>query len=279
MSRSDEKCGADLPVAIVTGSSSGIGAEVAKIAAAHGFHVVINYNSNREGAEQVAKQCQALFDQALFAKAATSASANTTSTATLVVQADVANDADCRALAQAALDNWGRIDVLVNNAGTTKFCPHGDLEGLSADDFQQLYQVNTVGAFQMIRAVAPSMKASGGRIVNVASVAGLLGVGTSLAYACSKAAMLAMNKSMARELGPQILVNAVCPGFVEGAWLREGLGDELYELVKQHYLTQSRTDQVMTAETVAKNIWFFATESQNITGEHLLMDGGATLPY
>lgn len=249
------------PVAIVTGASSGIGAEVAKLAAQHGYHVVVNYNSNREGADQVVKFCESV------------------SSAAIAVQTDVGVDADCRALAQAAMDSWGRIDVLVNNAGITKFCPHSDLEGLSGEDFQRLYQTNTIGAFQMIRAVVPFMKLTGGRIVNVASVAGILGVGTSLAYACSKAAMLAMNKSMARELGPDILVNAVCPGFVEGGWLRDGLGDELYELVKQHYLTQAPTDQVMTPLTVAKNIWFFAAESQNITGEHLLMDGGATLPY
>lgn len=261
MAGTDEKSRSDSPVAIITGSSSGIGAEVAKIAAQHGYCVVVNYNSNREGADDVVKQCQAHSAEAI------------------AVQANVAADADCRNLAQTALDKWGRIDVLVNNAGTTKFCAHSDLEGLAAEDFQHIYQVNTIGAFQMIRAVAPHMKVSGGRIVNVASVAGILGVGTSLAYACSKAAMLAMNKSMARELGPEILVNAVCPGFVDGSWLREGLGDELYELVKQHYCTQARTQQVMTAETVAKNIWFFAADSQNVTGEHLLMDGGATLPY
>ena len=90
--------------------------------------------------------------------------------------------------------------------------------------------------------------------------------------------MLAMNKSMARELGPEICVNAVCPGFVEGEWLKEGLG-ELYDMVKGHYETQARTDTVMNHETVAENIWYFAAHSQNITGEHLLMDGGATLPY
>ncbi len=248
-------------VIIVTGSSSGIGAEVAHLAASKQYNVVVNYNSNQEGAENVVAYCQSKAVEAV------------------AVQADVGKDKDCRALLSAAVERWGRVDVLVNNAGTTKVCAHGDLEGLTAEDFQHIYQVNTIGAFQMIRAVVPVMEKTGGNIVNVASVAGVLGVGTSVAYACSKAAMLALNKSMARELGPQICVNAVCPGFVEGDWLRKGLGDEMYEMVLQHYATQSRTGQVMTPATVAENIWYFAAGSRNITGEHLLMDGGASLPY
>ena len=248
-------------VAIVTGSSSGIGAAVARRAAREGYNVLVNYNSNREGAEEVVAYC---LEQGVEAVA---------------VGADVGEDAACRALAGVAADSWGRIDVLVNNAGTTKFCAHGDLEGLDADDFHRLYQVNTIGAFQMIRAVAPVMKQRGGAIVNVASVAGLKGVGSSLAYACSKAAMLAINKSMARELGPEIRVNAVCPGMVEGDWLKEGLGDELYGVAEKHFASRAPTGQIMTAETVADSIWFFAANAPNVTGEELLLDGGATLPY
>ena len=248
-------------VIVVTGSSSGIGAEVARLAASQGYNVLVNFNSNQDGANKVVTDCK------------------TSGVDAIAVGADVAKDTDCRRLIKSAVDAWGRVDILVNNAGRTKVCAHSDLEGLSADDFQRIYQTNTIGAFQMIRAVAPVMKATGGSIVNVASVAGLLGVGTSVAYACSKAAMLALNKSMARELGPEIRVNAVCPGFVEGDWLREGLGDEMYAMVKEHYTNQARTKQVMTPATVAENIWYFAVATANITGEHLLMDGGASLPY
>lgn len=251
----------DRKTIIITGSSSGIGAAVARLAARHNHNLVINYNSNAEGAENVAEICR------------------TEGVEVVIVQADISKDADCKRLAQAAIDQWGRIDVLVNNAGTTRMVSHDDLDGLDSDDFTNLYQTNTVGAFQMIRAVVPTMKQTGGRIVNVASVAGMIGVGSSVAYACSKGAMLALNKSMARVLGPEIVVNAVCPGFVEGQWLQEGLGEEMYGFVKQHYETQARTNQVMNNETVAENIWYFASTSQNITGEHLLMDGGATLPY
>ena len=252
---------AERKVIIVTGSSSGIGAEVARLAARHDYNVVVNYASNAAGAEAVVGDCTELGVEAI------------------AVRADVADDADCRRLAAAATDAWGSIDVLVNNAGTTKFCAHADLEGLDAEDFHHLYSVNTVGAFQMIRAVVPDMKKTGGAIVNVASVAGLIGVGSSLAYACSKAGLLAINLSMARNLGPEIRVNAVYPGFVEGDWLREGLGDEMYEGVRQHYRDLAATGEVMTPQTVAQNIWYFADGAPNVTGEHVLMDGGATLPY
>lgn len=251
---------ADTRVVIVTGASSGIGAAVARLAAADGFNVVVNYNSNREGAETVVGECEAMGVEAV------------------AVMADIADDKACRGLAKVAVDRWGRIDSLVNNAGTTLFCPHGDLEGLDATDFQRLYQVNTVGAFQMIRAVAPVMKRSTGSIVNVASIAGIKGAGSSLAYACSKAAMLALNLSMARELGPEIRVNAVCPGMVDGEWLRDGLG-ELFDTVEEHYRQRAATKMIMTPETVAESIWYFAVSAPNVTGEHLILDGGATLPY
>jgi 3-oxoacyl-[acyl-carrier protein] reductase len=248
-------------VVIVTGSSSGIGAAVARLAARSGHNVAVNYHGNREGGEQTADSCRAEGVEAI------------------VLQGDVGSDESCRSIATAALEAWGRIDVLINNAGTTKFCPHGDLDGLDADDFHRLYQVNAVGAFQMIRAVAPALKLTGGSIVNVASIAGIKGVGSSLAYACSKAALLAINQSMARELGPEIRVNAVCPGMVEGEWLMNGLGEDLYPAVKKHYQSKAPTGQIMNDETVAENIWFFASSAPNVTGEQLILDGGATLPY
>lgn len=130
----------------------------------------------------------------------------------------------------------------------------------------------------MIRAVVPLMKETGGSIVNVASIAGIKGVGSSLAYACSKAALLAINQSMARELGPEIRVNAVCPGMVEGEWLKDGLG-ERYELVEAYFREKAPTNAIMTAATVAESIWYFAASAPNVTGERLILDGGATLPY
>ena len=130
---------------------------------------------------------------------------------------DVAQDADCRRVTKAVLDRWGRIDALVNCAGTTKFVAHTDLEGLSAEDILGIFRVNLVGPFQAIRACAPALKASRGCVVNISSVASILGTGSSIAYAASKAALDTMSFSLARALAPEIRVNIVAPGYVRGA--------------------------------------------------------------
>jgi len=248
------------PVAVVTGSSSGIGAATARLLAERGYNVVINYSRSADAAEQVAKECEALGAD------------------TIVQQANVAEDADCRALAQSALDRWGRIDALVNNAGTTRFCAHENLEGLSAEDFHTLYGVNTIGAFQMVRAVTPTMQQSGqGSIVNVASIAGVMGFGSSIAYAASKGALITMTKSLARALGPAIRVNAVCPGFVRGSWLAEGLGEKRYNAMIARLEANTPLARVCTPEDVAESIAYLTTGAGITTGETLLLDGGTHL--
>ena len=158
--------------ALVTGSSSGIGAATARLLASKGCNVAINYSRSADAAQAVAAECEAMGVE------------------TLVVQADVSQDAHCRRLADAVVDRWGRLDALVNNAGTTKFVEHHDLDGLSGEDFQNIYAVNVVGPYQMTRAVHAQMKSQGqGAVVNVASMAGVMGTGSSIAYAASKAAI------------------------------------------------------------------------------------------
>ncbi|MEQ8483589.1 MAG: SDR family oxidoreductase [Pseudomonadales bacterium] len=244
-------------VAIVTGSSSGVGAATARQLAERGCHVVINYASNEAGARDTAAACEALGVE------------------TVVVQADVARDEDCRRLAAAAEDKWGRIDALVNNAGTTKFCAHDDLEGLTAEDFQHIYGVNTVGAYQMARAVVPAMRRGGrGSIVNVASIAGVMGVGSSIAYAASKGAMITLGLSLARVLGPEIRVNTVCPGFIQGDWLEQGMGKDNYARTKAYLEQATPLKTTATPDTVAEAIMFFLGSGTVVTGETLLLDGG-----
>jgi 3-oxoacyl-[acyl-carrier protein] reductase len=244
-------------VAIVTGSSSGVGAATARQLAEKGCHVVINYASNEQGARQTQAACEALGVE------------------TLVMQADVASDADCRALASAAEDRWGRIDALVNNAGTTKFCNHADLDGLSAEDFQRIYAVNTVGAYQMVRAVEGAMRRGGrGSIVNVASIAGVMGVGSCIAYAASKGALITMGLSLARVLGPEIRLNTVCPGFIQGDWLEEGMGADNYARAKASLEQNTPLKLTSTPDTVAEVIVYFLTGASTVTGETLLLDGG-----
>ena len=248
-------------VAIVTGSSSGVGAATARLLASMGCHLIVNYNSNSDGAESVARECQE------------------EGVETLVLKANVSSDVDCKMLASAAVEKWGRIDVLVNNAGTTKFVDHANLDGLNAEDFQHIYGVNVIGSYQMVRAVAEQMKTQkdGGAVVNVASIAAVTGVGSSIAYASSKGALVTMTLSLARVLGPAIRVNVVCPGFIEGDWLKEGLGEDVYERAREAARKGAPLGVTATAETVADAILYFINGPQVVTGESIIVDGGRHL--
>lgn len=247
-------------VTLITGSSSGIGAAIARTLAEHGGHVVINYSRNAAGAEQVARDCESL------------------GVRTRVVQADVSDDADCQRLVAETLDHFGRLDCLINNAGTTRFCDHADLAGLSKDDFLQLYSVNTVGPFQMARAAESALRAQGtAHIVNMASIAGLAGVGSSIAYAASKGALVTLTKSLARVLGPEIRVNAVCPGFVQGEWLEKGLGKDTYDALLTRTKAAAPLHDTATPESVARFVLGLLIGGDLTTGETLLIDGGAHL--
>ena len=247
-------------VTIVTGSSSGIGAATVRRLASKGGNVVVNYSRSEGPARKVAEECEALGVEAL------------------VCRADVSDDADCRRLVQETVERWGRVDGLVNNAGTTKFVDHPNLDGLDADDFLHIYRVNLVGPFQMIRAVAPHMKKTGrGGVVNVSSIAGVMGSGSSIAYAASKGALNTMTLSLARALGPEIRVNTICPGFVAGEWLRQGFGAERYDATLANLKKTNALADVATPETVAQAIVGFLENADLVTGEFMMVDGGGHL--
>ena len=243
--------------AIVTGSATGIGAATALKLAESGCNVVINYTKSESEARDTVAACEACGAE------------------TILCRADVSADEDCRSMVDETITKWGRIDALVNNAGTSKFVEHTDLEGLSKEDFLRIYSVNVVGPYQMVRAVTPHMKKAGrGAIVNVASTAAINAVGSSIAYAASKGALVTMTLALARNLGPEIRVNAVCPGFVQGRWLREGLGEEAYEFRKTYLQQQSPLGVTATPETVADAILYFIAGAGITTGETLILDGG-----
>ena len=247
-------------VGIVTGSSSGVGASTARQLAARGTNVVINYSRSVDAAERVAEECRELGAEVL------------------VCQADVSKDSDCQRMVEDTLSRWGRLDILVNNAGTTKFVTHSDLAGLDHQDFQDIYAVNVVGAFQMVRAAQDALTASGdASIVNVASIAGVKGVGSSIAYAASKGALITMTKSLARVMGPAIRVNAVCPGFIEGDWLAEGMGQAVYEQTLSFLRAKTPLQITCTADSVAESILSFIDGHSVVTGQHLILDGGHLL--
>ena len=247
-------------VAIVTGSATGVGAATAVLLAEKGCNVVINYTRSKEEAMATAQ----LVEQH--------------NVECIVFQADVSNDDECKSMVEAAIKKWGKIDYLVNNAGKTKFVPFENLEGLSGEDFLDIYSVNVVGPYQMIKAVVPYMKQQGeGAIVNDSSLAGINGVGSSIAYVTSKAALNIMTKSLAHVLGPEIRINTVAPGPIKTRWLKGGMGDEAYSALIEQAENELPLKQVATAEDVAETLVWFLEGAKLITGEVLIVDSGAHL--
>ena len=245
-------------VAIVTGGGTGLGAAVSLGLAARGARVLVNYARSVDDAERTAEACRAEGVEAI------------------AVKGDVGDDAACRAVVEAAVSRWGRVDVLVNNAGRTTFAAADDLDALNDEDFLDIYRTNLLGAYHMIRACAPHMREAGfGAVVNISSIAGLTGVGSSIAYACSKGALNTLTLSLARALGPEIRVNAVCPGFIATRWFSDPFGEAGMQriIADQEAVTPLR--RAGTPEDIAKSVLFLADEgSEHITGVTLVSDAG-----
>jgi 3-oxoacyl-[acyl-carrier protein] reductase len=246
--------------AIVTGGGTGVGRATALALAARGCHVAVNYSRSRQEGERTAEEARALGVKAL------------------AVQADVADDAACVALVERAVAELGRLDVLVNNAGTTSFVPAADLAAVRDEHWQRILDVNLKGPFQCARAARAAMEGSGGgEIVNVSSVAGILGSGSSIPYCASKAALNVVTVILARVMGPAIRVNAVAPGFITGDWLREGLGEKAYEAVKGALESRLPLRRVCDPEDVSRAILSLIEGSDLVTGQVLPVDGGMTV--
>ena len=251
--------------AIVTGSASGLGAATAAILAKGGARIVVNYSSSKKEAEATADLCRSAGGEVV------------------VVQGDVSRDEDCRNIVAAAAP-WGRLDALINNAGTTKHVAHGNLDGLSAEDFQRLFGVNTIGPFQMVRAARGLLEAganASGRasaVVNVSSIAGISGIGSSIAYAASKGALNTITFSLARALAPLIRVNTVCPGYIDTPWFTKGRGEEAARQVRDSVIARVPLKVASSADDIAQLVCFLATPaSSNMTGELVRMDAGLHL--
>jgi len=249
----------DRKVAIVTGSATGVGAATALSLASRGYNLLINFSRSETEAQASQAACQA-------------AGADT-----LLVQGDVALDADCRRLTQAAVDRWGRIDALVNNAGITSFAGVANWEALDTATFERIYGVNVIGAFQMVRACLPQLKAGGGSIVNVSSIAGALGIGSSVAYIASKGALNALTLHLARTLAPEVRVNAVCPGLITTRWFVDGVGQDNADQIQAQYEKTVPLQISCTAEDVAEAIVWLVDGARTTTGELLMLDGGMHL--
>jgi 3-oxoacyl-[acyl-carrier protein] reductase len=242
--------------AIITGGGTGVGRATALELARRGCAVLVNYSRSKDDAERTAADARAFGVRAA------------------AFHGDVADDRACRAMVESAVSEFGRLDVLVQSAGTTVFVPHPDLEGVKDEDWDRILGVNLKGAFQCARAAKAAMLASGGgEIVNVSSVSGIAAMGSSIPYCASKAALNNLTVALARALAPQIRVNAVAPGFITGRWLEQGLG-AAYDVVKQAAERRAPLGRVSTPEDVAAAIVSLITGSDMVTGQILVCDGG-----
>jgi 3-oxoacyl-[acyl-carrier protein] reductase len=251
-------------VVLITGASSGVGAALAQKLGAMGAAVVVNYSRSAEAATQVVAQVEAAGGRAI------------------AIQADVSEQADCERLVTATVAEYGRLDVLVNNAGTTTFVPHDQLDALSEEIWLRTLRVNLIGAFMMSREAAPHIEAAGGgEIIMTSSIASITANGSSIAYCASKAGMNSLTRTLAKTLGKKkIRVNAVLPGLIDGDWAFNtwGGGDaEQYEGLKKMFSDQTPLGHVVTPEDVADTILSLITGSDYVTGQLVTLDSGFTL--
>jgi 3-oxoacyl-[acyl-carrier protein] reductase len=242
-------------VAIVTGAAVGMGREIAAAYGREGACVVVNYSKSRAEAEETAELVRQAGGEPLLA------------------QADVSQDAQVRAMVEQALERWGRIDILVNNAGITRRIPFDDLEALTDDVWDDLYAVNVRGAFNCARAVAAPMRRQGyGRIVNIASVAGIRPTGSSIAYCASKAAMIQVSHCLAKTLAPEIRVNVIAPGFIDDTRWNEGVPN--LDAIRESAVTSTPLKRAGYPADIAEAALFLATGADFLTGATLVVDGG-----
>jgi 3-oxoacyl-[acyl-carrier protein] reductase len=246
---------AERKVAIVTGSSTGIGRAVALQLAKAGFRILVNYRSSESDAY------------------ATAAEVEKTGTECMVRHADVSNDAQCRRMVGDCVERWGRVDVLVNNAGFTRAVGGRDLDGIAEDDWDRTFAVNVKAPLLMARACAEFLRAARGCVVNVSSTAGANAVGSSIAYSASKAALNNLTLSLARALAPEVRVNAVLPGYVDTRWHSHTHGARA-ESMRKLIAHQTLLRDVARPEHVAQVISSVIHGMDWVTGELITVDGG-----
>jgi 3-oxoacyl-[acyl-carrier protein] reductase len=240
-------------VALVTGSATGIGRSVAWRLAERGFAVTVNYSKSKADAEETADGVRRRGAKAL------------------VYAANVADDTAVRAMVERTTAEFGGLDVLVNNAATTHFVPHTDLEGLTSQIWDEILNVNLKGTFFACRAAMEHLKAREGAIVNVASVAGVGGSGSSIAYAASKGAVITLTKSLAKAFAPEVRVNAVAPGPVQTRWLAD------HQDMIEQAMKVTPLKRPATPDDIADTIVFLADVTTLMTGQVLVVDGGRTI--
>lgn len=249
-----------LPVALISGGGSGVGAASARAFAARGWSVAVNYRTRSGEAEEVAADCR---NEGVDA---------------ITVAGDVADNADCLRIVGETLRRFGRIDALINSAGTTQFTRLSALDEQNDRDFQRVFTTNVVGAYQLARAAAPHLRKAGdAAIVNVSSIAAMNGNGSSLAYIASKGALNSLTLALARVFAPEIRVNAVLPGLIDTGWFEAGLGEATSANLKTEFALASALGSICSAADVAAGVLFLADDARKVTGQLLVIDGGYSL--
>ncbi len=248
-------------VAIVTGGGTGIGRAVClELARAGARGIVVGYSRSAQEADRTAEEIRGLGCDAVAHRA------------------NVASDAECREMVRSAVERFGRLDVLVNNAGTTRFIARHDLEAVTEEAWDSIFAVNVKGTFQCSRAAAPELRRTRGAIVNVASIAGWRAAGSSIPYGASKAALVQLTRNLAEALAPEVRVNSVSPGLVKTRWFRQPFGDEAANLQEALMAAATPLAEVAGPEHVAEAVRGLLLMDM-VTGENVIVDGGAHLLY
>ena len=237
--------------ALITGGGTGIGRSIALRLARERVNVAINYSRSEKEARETRSEVEALGARGIICKA------------------DVANDEEVRRMVNRTIEELGRLDILVNNAGVTYFVDHADLEGLKEEHWDRIMGVNVKGMFFCCRAAFTELKKRKGCVINITSVAGLTGLGSSIAYAASKAAAISLTKSLARVMAPEVRVNGIAPGIVKTRWVS---GQEEHI---ERYASGTPLGRVAGPEDVAEVAYALVAHSGFMTGQIIVVDGGA----
>lgn len=246
----------DRPAGLVTGAATGIGRAAALALAKNGYDVVINFSRSDDAAKATARDAEAAGAR------------------TLLYRSDVSDDACVRAMLAATEKKFGRLDVLINNAGTTIDVEPKNLDEVKVEDWNRVFAVNVLGLFLVTRAAVPLLRKSpNAGIVNTCSIAGLRPSAQPLPYAASKAAIANLTKTLANALGPEIRVNAVAPGWMEGDWMKRTLAEN-YDGLMARRAKYTPLKRCCTAEDVAETMMSLILGNRFVTGEIVIIDGG-----